>query len=469
MLSSIILLVLLQVFWLRSVYDEAGDIFRRETNSLFRTTIITMHDSIIQRNLEPIARGDSSRRIFLRKFHSDSVGFPLPPLDTSLDVYGVREQNKQIEVFIQSQSKDSIQHALRPIVRRIEKDQSPQTFILRLGADSINIDSLKKEFSSALREAGLPSEFDITVTKGERMERRSAMRVRQFHSDPVRVNPFFSYSVSFPSVQGFLIKKITPQILFSVFLTMLTIAAFVVMYRNLRGQQKLMAIKNDFISNITHELKTPVATVSVALEALKNFNALEDRQKTNEYLEIAQNELNRLTLMTDKILKTSVFEDQGVNIQFEHLNLDSIIQQVISSMRLVFEKRKTVFNYEREGFDFELEGSEEHLTAVLYNLIDNALKYGGDNTAITIMIKDQPEQVILSVKDNGVGIPPEYKNKIFEKFFRVPTGDIHTVKGYGLGLSYVSEVVKSHGGKISVESEPGRGSIFTIVLPRRRQ
>jgi signal transduction histidine kinase len=223
-----------------------------------------------------------------------------------------------------------------------------------------------------------------------------------------------------------------------------------------------MEIKNDFISNVTHELKTPVATMSVALEALKNFHALDNPKRTTEYLEIAQNELKRLTLMTDKILKTAVYEDQGVELKIEKIDLDNLIQNVLSSLTLVFEKRRILVSYVKEGSDFHFYGGAAHLTNVLYNLLDNALKYSNDGASIDVRLTSGPEGISISVKDTGIGIAPEYQKKIFEKFFRVPSGDVHAVKGYGLGLSYVASVVKSHDGGISVESEPGKGSCFRI-------
>jgi signal transduction histidine kinase len=295
---------------------------------------------------------------------------------------------------------------------------------------------------------------------------------RSFYSDTlyterIRLNPLHAYDAAFPSIRGEVIREITPEIFFSLLLTTIVVAAFVIMYRNLRAQQRLMQLKNDFISNVTHELKTPVATVSVALEAMKDFHALENRERTQEYLSIAQNELNRLTLMTDKILKASVFETQGVSFVPEHVNLHSIIEQVLSSMRLVLEKRKITVNYIPSGNDFEFEGSEVHMTNVIYNLVDNAIKYSNENTSIDIHLHNTDSQLQFSIADHGIGIAQEYHKKVFEKFFRVPTGDIHNVKGYGLGLNYVSEVVRSHRGTITVNSSAGEGSCFTISLPRR--
>lgn len=238
------------------------------------------------------------------------------------------------------------------------------------------------------------------------------------------------------------------------------------MYRSLRAQQRVMDLKNDFISNITHELKTPVTTVSVALEAIKNFKGQNNPELTTEYLEIAQNELNRLNILTDKILKTAIFEDKGVAYNAEPVDVNLLVSQVLNSMKLVFEKQKAIVSYSCKGNDFNLLGGAAHLTSVVYNLLDNALKYSPANPAITISLSENKEEIELRIKDNGIGIAPEYKKKVFEKFFRVPTGDVHNIKGYGLGLSYVDSVVKSHNGTITVESEPGKGSEFIIRLPK---
>ena len=148
------------------------------------------------------------------------------------------------------------------------------------------------------------------------------------------------------------------------------------------------------------------------------------------------------------------------------MDVNLLVSQVLNSMKLVFEKQKAIVSYSCKGNDFNLLGGAAHLTSVVYNLLDNALKYSPANPAITISLSENKEEIELRIKDNGIGIAPEYKKKVFEKFFRVPTGDVHNIKGYGLGLSYVDSVVKSHNGTITVESEPGKGSEFIIRLPK---
>jgi signal transduction histidine kinase len=263
-----------------------------------------------------------------------------------------------------------------------------------------------------------------------------------------------------------LFREVMPQIFFSVFLTVMIGGAFIMMYRNLRSQERLMKSKNEFIGNISHELKTPVATVSVALEALKNFHAIDNPQLTREYLDIATAELDRLSLMTDKILKTAVFEDKGVEYEPEAVDLRRHVEQVLASMKLVFEKNRADIEFNAVGNDFVLYGSATHLTNVIYNLLDNALKYSKTSPSIKILLNAYPSEIKLSVKDNGIGIEPVYQKKVFEKFFRVPTGDVHDIKGYGLGLNYVASVVRRHKGTVVLISEAGAGSEFILSLPR---
>jgi len=238
------------------------------------------------------------------------------------------------------------------------------------------------------------------------------------------------------------------------------------MYQSIRSSQRLVEIKNDFIGNITHELKTPIATVSVAIEALKNFKGINNAELTQEYLGIAQQELNRLSMLTDKILKTAIFEDQGVVILTERIDVEKIITQVLATLKLVFEKHQVNIQFEKRGTDFTMNGSADHLTNVFYNLIDNAIKYGAEQPEIKILLSDLNDNISIAVQDKGLGIPTQYQKKIFEKFFRVPTGDVSNTKGYGLGLSYVDSVVRKHRGTITLESELGEGSTFVIILPK---
>ena len=280
----------------------------------------------------------------------------------------------------------------------------------------------------------------------------------------------FANPVVFKMIPGnsvaYLLKKMISPILFSFFLIGLTVLTFTLLYRNLVQQRRLTVLKNDFISNITHELKTPIATVQVAIEALRNFNAMKDPARTKEYLDISQQELQRLSMLVDKVLRLSMFENREVQLMPEPFDLQELVKEVTGSFQPLLEKHRANLKIDYKGDNFTIEADRLHLMSVVYNLLDNALKYGGAEPQIEIEVDMTGPEARLIVKDNGIGIPAAYQDKIFDKFFRVPQGDRHNVKGYGLGLSYVSHIIQKHRGHIQVNSEPGKGSRFIITLPK---
>lgn len=274
-----------------------------------------------------------------------------------------------------------------------------------------------------------------------------------------------TFRLNVQNTTGFILRKMSPIILLSVLLVGLTVLSFVLLFRNLIRQNRLAKLKNDFISNITHELKTPIATVSVAIEAMKNFNVLEDRKRTREYLDISTNELQRLSLLVDKVLRLSMFEKKEIQFKKESFDLRQLAVEVMDSMKVQFEQQRARTTIEYTGDNFTIEADRRHLASVMYNLLDNALKYSPSDAVIHVEVADRSTFLEFKVSDNGIGIPEEYKDKIFEQFFRVPSGDRHNIKGYGLGLSYVSHIVRSHQGFIEVQTQVGKGSTFIIKLP----
>jgi two-component system phosphate regulon sensor histidine kinase PhoR len=351
--------------------------------------------------------------------------------------------------------------------------------------DSLRVAEVDSACRRSFEQEGLHVPFSVMRSESEKTRQhfspedpRSRNKVTLGFSHPV------TYELNMGNTFGFIISKLVSPILFSVFLVGITILSFGLLYRNLQKQRRLTEIKNEFISNITHELKTPIATVGVAIEALRNFNAINDPQRTKEYLDISQNELQRLSLLVDKVLKLSMFENKEIELKYEILDLKAVVEEVVSSMKLQIEKYGATVSVNASG-NTSLRGDKLHLLSVVFNLLDNALKYGKirfndeagqGNTVINFELKEKENEVELSVTDNGMGISPEFKDKVFEKFFRVPSGDTHNTKGYGLGLSYVAHVIQKHKGKIELESplrrsgneasRPGPGTKFIISLPK---
>jgi two-component system phosphate regulon sensor histidine kinase PhoR len=332
--------------------------------------------------------------------------------------------------------------------------------------DPVTVGEIEVKFRQILAREGIRAPFKIMVTPVD-------VKKDVFFSDSTEEQVVLgfakpmSYRLQLGNTFWLTARRLGPQVLFSLVLVGVTIFSFLLLYRNWRQQQKLATLKNDFISNITHELKTPIATVSVAVEALKDFSALEDPARTREYLEISAHELQRLSLLVDKVLKLTLFERQEIELKKDDFDLKILVEEVMASMRLQFEKNQASIDMIVTGEEkFLVRADKLHFTSVVYNLLDNALKYSRPGPVLRIDLGAEQGHLVLAVTDNGIGIPAAYQDRVFEKFFRVPTGDQHNVKGYGLGLSYVAYVVQRHGGEIKVRSKEGVGSIFKIKIPR---
>ena len=366
------------------------------------------------------------------------------------------------------QKKDNLQEYL--VLTRLMEDGSFRNLLQRVDsiADTISVAELESRFSKALIGENF-GKLRFYVTKDSLSLRAANETIDPTRSNEVTLGYRKPYYLRFGLSNSvhFILEKLTPQIILSLLLIAITILSFVLLYRSLIKQRRLTQIKNDLISNITHELKTPIATVSVAIEALKNFHAMDDPRRTKEYLDISGSELQRLSLLVDKVLRLSMFEKHQVELRMERFDLPQLTEEVIASMRLQFEKlNATVKLVVSDDDDLSIEADRLHITSVIFNLLDNALKYSKEHPEITVSISRNGSIVELKVADNGIGIPSAYRHKIFEKFFRVPGGDTHNVKGYGLGLSYVNNVVERHNGSITVESLQGKGSQFIIQLPQ---
>ncbi len=468
MLLSMGLLAAFQGWWLYKSYKEEQETLNIRTSLLFRETLYGLQAYKLKLDTG-ILKLDTGVRVKLPSA-ANVVGVVNSMRAMWRDTLDGRSAKSTMIVSMDHNTvrrRDSVKTFVRygptEIFDVLLASESPK--------DSLKMEEITASFDKALQEEQL--DIPYKVVKGEVKAGLSVgpgpniqpLRISQQQDVTLGFVYPVTYKLQLGNTFPYLIKQIGSQLLFAIFLLAMTVFSFVMLYRNLLAQKRLAGIKNDFISNITHELKTPIATVSVAIEALKNFNALQDPQKTKEYLDISQNELQRLSLLVDKVLKLSMFENKAIELKPEPLDFKTLVDDVNTSMRLQLEKYKAQLSVETEG-NTTLRGDKLHLTSVVFNLLDNALKYSKAYPSIRMEVKEVGENVEMTIIDNGIGIAPEYKDRIFEKFFRIPAGDTHNAKGYGLGLSYVAHVVQKHHGTIEVESQPGIGSRFTIKLPK---
>lgn len=275
-----------------------------------------------------------------------------------------------------------------------------------------------------------------------------------------------------PELKRAALLSIWPQALFALALFALLLLGIVLLKRSYLQQQALLEQKNNLISNLTHELKTPVATVSVALEAIQRFNVQQDQEKTSKYLSTSRRELQRLSDTIDMVMQLSILDGKATVFESNHLEADVLLNEVAELMQPQLDAAGMLLSLEcANGLTFQADGT--HVRNVLVTLIDNAIKYAGTGQEVALSAVDSGSSIQLKITDNGPGIAPADQQHIFDRFFRVTTGNQHNVKGHGLGLSYAKEIVEAHGGTIAVQSPPmvdsghqHSGTSFIITLPK---
>ena len=273
--------------------------------------------------------------------------------------------------------------------------------------------------------------------------------------------------VYFPNTQGFILRNMWTVFGSSILLILMIGSVFYSSVSTMLKQKKLADIKNDFINNMTHEFKTPISTISLAVEVMKDNEVKKDSSKMSRYLNIIQDENRRLGTQVEKVLQMALLDKGEVKLRLGEVDVHETIEQVLTNLSVQIEQKNGVVNLELEAENPAIEADEVHLTNIIYNLLDNANKYSPENPEITIRTENVGNSLKISILDKGIGMTKEQIIRIFERFYRVPTGNLHDVKGFGLGLSYVKKMVESHNGQISVESKLGEGSKFEIIFTGR--
>jgi two-component system phosphate regulon sensor histidine kinase PhoR len=472
--ACLLLLGVSQGLWLQKVWKEARAQLLQEANFLFHTTGMALQDSLVQRNM--VRNGfnpDSTDRFppsivrnMIRRERRSTFSFDFKTDSQQRVELPAKKEDMQVAIFITYDSLNEKKHpdSNHLLQLRTHTELSGAKMrVFEFENDSISTAEFQTRYAMALDSAGLPSTFSLTVGKEPHMPGSDEMRTEPVPSGLLQ--PRF-FSATLLEFDAYLWRKTLPSALFSLLVFGLTTLAFLLIFNNLRRQEKLSEQKNAFVGNLTHELKTPLTTVGVALEALRDFDVLRNPEQAREYLAISQLELDRLGLLVDKVLRISQLDSIAPVLRKEPLDLQQTVQQVLNALSLQIKTAAAdvQFNTDQQG-PYEVSGDRLHLSGVVFNLIDNALKYRRDPCEIQVSLHKNSANVVLQVRDNGTGIAPEYLSKIFEKFFRVPTGNTHNVKGHGLGLSYAAQVLAHHGGSIRAESRSGAGSLFTVEIP----
>lgn len=271
--------------------------------------------------------------------------------------------------------------------------------------------------------------------------------------------------VDFPQRRKFLLSSILGMIALSILFTTVIVIAYSSAIYQLIKQRQISQIKTDFINNMTHEFKTPIATINLALDSIKNPKIIGDKEKVMRYLKMIKDENKRMHAQVENVLRISKLEKNELNISKERVKLHDLIYDAVTHIELIVEDRKGYVKTHLNAEKSSVLANDTHFTNVIVNILDNAVKYSDDTPKIDVYTENVGNNVLLKIADQGNGMSKQVQKRVFEKFYREHTGNVHNVKGHGLGLAYVKRIVDDHQGHISVESEKGKGSVFTIKLP----
>ncbi len=339
----------------------------------------------------------------------------------------------------------------------------------------VNNIEIRKIIQKELKKRGISTTFAIAILNAQQKTEKDLVD-KNYHTEKdknyqtvlfsdTNNQPQYYLSIYFPSKNVSVFKPYLWPIAITLLATIIVILIYGTSIYYMNRQKKISEIKTNFINNMTHEFKTPIATINIATSALKNDNVVNNPEKIHYYSDLIQGENKRMNTQVEKILQMSRLENNQINFDWQELAVNSLIEKAIESTELSIHNRNGTIIEELHTVDETVIGDSFHLTNALVNLIDNANKYSTESPEVIIRSWVEGESVLISVSDKGIGIRPENRKKLFEKFYREEMGDVHNVKGHGLGLTYVKEIVEKHGGEITVKSEPNKGSTFTLRLP----
>jgi len=328
---------------------------------------------------------------------------------------------------------------------------------------------LKKEmFIRQIRadyELGIYKASDDTLVYGEYIP-ATIQRQIDHANDPIgnASSDKSNFALYFPNKYSIIAGELKIWMFSSVML-LLMLAFFIYAILSLLKEKRLSEIKEDFINNLTHEFKTPIANIEIASEVLKKNTF--DPAKREHYFDIIQNENKRLKTQVERVLQMATIDQQALSLDLKPINIHHLLRQLSENIGLRIHEKSGNLHMDLQAENPELLADEFHLTNSMYNMLDNAEKYSKNHPEISISTRNEKNGILITIRDSGIGIKEEFQNLVFDKFFRVPTGDVHNVKGFGLGLSYVKAIIEAHQGYVTLHSELNRGSQFDIFLPVR--
>ena len=341
---------------------------------------------------------------------------------------------------------------------------------LKKAFNESNLKNLKFEFAITSNSDDFVLEMQSSKFRDESMDtahnwQRVIPITQETGSMMEGLLPYEHLIIVIPDIKTQVWQSITGIAILAGIFTLIIIAAFYLTLKTMLNQRKLSEIKSDFINNMTHEFKTPLATISLAVDALKNERVQNDKEKMQYFSGIIKEENKRMNKQVETILQAGLMERQDIKMNMRDIHVHDIINHVMDNFSLQLQEKNATSELLLNASNDLIIADEVHFTNLINNLVDNAVKYSKENLHLRLSTHSTNRNIVIRIEDNGIGMSKETVKRIFEKFYRAHTGNVHNVKGFGLGMSYVKTIVDAHKGRIKVDSTLGKGSTFTIEIP----
>ncbi|GEC80163.1 sensor histidine kinase [Flavobacterium aquatile] len=440
---AITLITIFQSYWLYSVYQSNKQIILKESENILRKTVLEFDNKTIQDQI------------------TNSIGKSSEMDDVTRQLLNVLKNKNGLSVKISVEGQEFNDSVSKQLMERLTEkeatiDKEKSKKIYNLIKEELTITLGKINFSVYHYNKDVVDFFPLEFKNADAITEqvRSEMDGKQY------------YEIHFANVTSIVIRDMISSIILSLIYLIMSISAVILLILNVDKSRKLMMQKDNFTNNMTHEFKTPMATIYAAIEAMNTYNVLDDKEMAKEYLGMMKKDLDRLINMTDSILFNAKMSDGEVMLNFENTNLKIFIEEIKNNLKQVLENKHAKVEITATHNDLFINADTEHFGNVFRNLIDNSIKYSKENAAITITISKEGKFAKILFSDQGMGIPYKYKSEIFKPYFRVQENDVYSVKGYGLGLSYIKQIIILHLGKIElVTKDNNKGTTFQILIP----
>ena len=463
--ATIVLTIAVQLYWNYNNYVDNKQRVKNEIQSSLDTAIDEYYTDLSKSNFFAIVDYDSinSKSSFLKDFWNEDINsskskVSISSIKISSDYSGDLEASKIPKILQQEIQKIKISSDTTKFLKGI------QSVAIALDNDDINFTKLDSIFTNQLSKKGIKTphyliliDKDIKVGGSNKAKDIELSLFSNSKSTFLRPDQNLRAYYKDPTIQA--LKKSSTGILLSLLLSLSVIFCLIYLLKIISTQKELAEIKNDLINNITHEFKTPIATISTAVEAIESFNVADNKEKTKQYAAISAFQLKKLHVMVEKLLETATLDSESLMLQKEPTNIVDLIAKIAKKFELLTKKNiKFTTNIDSKILKIDL----FHFENAVSNLVDNAIKYGGD--IIEININPVLNVTEISVADNGKGIDKSHQERIFDKFYRVPKGNTHDVKGFGIGLYYAQKIIEKHNGSINISSSFDN-TIFKLQIP----